>query len=233
MSHAVPSLLFVDGIDGSGKSTLAEGLCSNLRVQGVCVALFHVDDFRKPVDWTAAGNTQAEAYYNDYYDLLTLEFVLDEVAKGASQVRLPVFFEDQPRAWNVIELPRCDLVIVEGVFTQRLANATGAGLLYVDLSWQAARERILARDQAKGRSPAEIEARIDGRYFPGQRRYEAQCSPRKKAHWLASFHDEQGAPSMKIQRTKLALPWPHALAEQVGQQLSQQAPLNAINSANG
>jgi|GEM_PF-5089124 len=236
MSNAAPSLLFIDGIDGSGKSTLAEGLRGQLASEGLKVTLFHVDDFRKTVDWTAAGNAQAEAYYNDYYDLLTLELVLDEVGKGATQVRLPVFAEGQPRTWSVLEIPRCDLVIVEGVFTQRIANAIGAGLVYVDLSWQAARERILARDQAKGRSPNEIETRIDERYFPGQRRYEAQCSPRKKAHWLASYYEQQGQPMMKVQRTKTALPWPQALAEQVAHQLSRLSHIGlptAIDPANG
>ena len=233
MTNTAPSLLFVDGIDGSGKSSLAEGLRGQLASEGLSVTLFHVDDFRKSIDWTAAGNTQADAYYNDYYDLITLELILDEVAKGARQVRLPVFCEGQPRTWSVLEIAGCELLIVEGVFTQRIANAAGAGLVYVDLSWQAARERILARDRAKGRSPAEIETRIDERYFPGQRRYEAQCSPRKKAHWLASFPDQQRAPTMKIHRTKLPLPWPHALAEQVTLQLSQQGLPTAIDSANG
>jgi uridine kinase len=233
MSKNPPSMLFVDGIDGSGKSTLAENLRASLATEGVGATLFHVDDFRKPVDWAASGNTQADAYYNDYYDLLTLELVLEEVVRGATEVRVPVFTEAQPRTWSVLEVPRCDLVIVEGVFTQRIANATGAGLVYVDLAWQAARERILARDQAKGRTPAEIEARIDGRYFPGQRRYEAQCAPRKKAHWLASFCEQQGATPMKVQRTKLALPWPPTLAEQVSLHLSHLGQSTAIDSANG
>jgi hypothetical protein len=50
-------------------------------------------------------------------------------------------------------------------------------LIVLEVSAAEARRRILARDQAKGRTPEEIAGRIDRRYFPAQARYRAACDP--------------------------------------------------------
>lgn len=227
MTTRGPALLFVDGIDGSGKSTLASALHDHLQTIGVKTALLHVDDFRKPIDWQAAGARQAEAYYNDYFDLLTLDLVLEALTGGKPNVRVPQFRQGESPSWSVMEASGVALVIIEGVFTQRLPMATQGALLYVDASWATTRDRILLRDQAKGRSFAEVTMRIDERYFPGQSRYETQCGPRKKAHWLATPDLVPGRPGFRVQRTKVALPWPNDLAADVTKALCQLFTVNA------
>lgn len=224
-----PALLFVDGIDGSGKSTLASALHDQLQASGVRTAVLHVDDFRKPVDWQAAGAMQAEAYYNVYYDLLTLDLVLEALTSGHPDVRVPKFHEGESPLWSVMEASGVQLVIVEGIFTQRLSMATQAALLYVDASWATTRDRILLRDQAKGRSYAEVTMRVEERYFPGQSRYETQCGPRKKAHWLATPCPALDGPGFRVQRTKVALPWPNKLTAEIARAFCQLFTVNAID----
>ncbi|MDX2024646.1 MAG: hypothetical protein SF187_30670 [Deltaproteobacteria bacterium] len=221
-----PLLLFVDGIDGSGKSTWARQASDALRAMGTSVWPLSVDDFRTPVDWHAHGAAQAQAYYDEYFDLQLLDDVLRDVARGQRKLRLPVFTEGHPRAWQEVQIEACDVVLLEGVFTQRLATAAGAGLVYVDVEWALARERILVRDQAKGRTASDVNDRIDQRYIPGQRMYEVQCRPRSRAHWVATF--DKASEALRLTRTANDLP-PHPLWPQVEQAIYKASARPAMN----
>lgn len=224
---APPLLLFVDGIDGSGKSTLARQLSHALAAIAINTWQLAVDDFRKPVDWQAAHDAQARQYYDDYFDLALLDDVLQRAIEGQTSLSLPVFTEGQARAWKTTWLAPCDVILLEGVFTQRLAAAAQAGLVYVNVDWAVARDRIVARDQAKGRSATDVNNRIDARYMPGQRTYEAQCQPKTRAHWLARL--PLLGEGLKLQRTEKPLP-PHPLWPQVQQALYKACATPAKNA---
>ena len=199
-----PLLLFVDGIDGSGKSTLARQIAQSFVAAGLGTFALSVDDFRKPVDWQAAPGRAAQLYYEDYFELGLIDDVIRGVMAGQDLTRLPVFIEGQPRTWRDVNTGGCQVILLEGVFTQRLTTARNAALVYVHVDWQMARERIMARDQAKGRTPAEVTNRIDERYLPGQRRYETECLPYTRAHWLASL--AQPDKGLHLTRTGTPLP---------------------------
>jgi uridine kinase len=175
-------ILTIDGIDGSGKSTFARRLLAALAGEGVPGALVSIDDFRRPLDW-AAVDSEADAYYDRYFDLALCERCLAAFAAGAPGVTIPQFdpvAERSARARDLV-FEGAAAAIVEGVFPLRVPSAAAGLVIYLDTSPGEARRRILERDLAKGRSREDILRRIDRRYAPGQARYHAAFDPRGRA----------------------------------------------------
>ena len=147
----------VDGLDGSGKSRFAVSLAAALSASGRPASLLHVDDFRRPTDFSQlAPEAEAALYYERYFDFAAVGEALS--------------------AWAEAEADGA-VLILEGVMLLRAALPPGTPLIVLEVSAAEARRRILARDQAKGRTPEEIAGRIDRRYFPAQARYRAACDP--------------------------------------------------------
>ena len=152
----------IDGLDGSGKSRLAVALADTLTAAGHPATLLHVDDFRRPLDFQGLDELAEKAlYYDQYYDFAALGQALAERARAA--------------------IPGA-VTIVEGVMLLRAPLPAGTWLILLDARSEEARNRILARDRAKGRSPEEIEHRIAFRYFPAQARYWFENDPGARAH---------------------------------------------------
>jgi uridine kinase len=151
----VTRIVAVDGIDGSGKSRFATALVKACGADDVPAMLFHVDDFRRHLDFAGLdADAETSLYYERYFDLEALDRMLAPLAQSTG---------DGP------------LAIVEGVFTLRLPTVAAAGALVVlNVSPDEARRRILERDRAKGRSDDEINHRISRRYFPSRERYRAE-----------------------------------------------------------
>lgn len=184
MSRTTPhkTLITIDGLDGSGKSTFARGLSIALERAGVLSVLVRVDDFRRAMDWAAAPS-EADAYYDHYYDLARCEQTLAAFLAGSSGVDVPTF--DIPSERVVGSRPLvfegCAVAVVEGVFPLRLPSVAEGTLIYLETSETEARRRIIARDLNKGRTREEITRRIDRRYFPSQARYRDAFGPRERA----------------------------------------------------
>jgi len=157
--QSAPRFVLIDGIDGSGKTRFAERLGEGLRARGLTVTELHVDDFRRPVVWSDPRG-EAEVYWNDYFDLHALE------QRMRTQCRNGGF------------------VLVEGIFTLRLAESAAMPLIYLEVGFEEAAHRILERDVALGRSASEVMHRIEARYFPTQRRYRAEYDPVGRATLL-------------------------------------------------
>ena len=147
----------VDGLDGSGKSRFAASLAAALSADGQPASLLHVDDFRRPADFSElAPEAESALYYERYFDFAAVGDALSAWVQGPADGAV---------------------IIVEGVMLLRAALPSGTPLIVLEVSAAEARRRILARDQAKGRTPEEIAGRIDRRYFPAQARYRAACDP--------------------------------------------------------
>jgi uridine kinase len=147
----------VDGLDGSGKSRFAGSLAAALSAVERPASLLHVDDFRRPTDFSQlAPEGEAELYYERYFDFGAVGDALSAWVGGAADGAV---------------------LILEGVMLLRAALPAGTPLIVLEVSAAEARRRILARDQAKGRTPEEIAGRIDRRYFPAQARYRDACNP--------------------------------------------------------
>ena len=147
----------VDGLDGSGKSRFAASLAAALSAAGRQASLLHVDDFRRPTDFSGLSpEAESALYYERYFDFTAVGDALSAWARSAADGGVS---------------------ILEGVMLLRAALPAGTPLIVLEVSAAEARRRILTRDQAKGRTPEEIAGRIDRRYFPAQARYRASCDP--------------------------------------------------------
>lgn len=176
------SILTVDGVDGSGKSTFARWLAGALAAEGVPGVVISIDDFRRPVDWARVAS-EADAYYDAYYDLAGCERCLAAFAAGAPGAAIPAFdpVTERPAPPRELAFGDAAVAIVEGVFPLRVAPASAGLAIYLDTSPAEARRRIVERDLGKRRTREEIERRIERRYAPGQARYHAELDPRGRA----------------------------------------------------
>jgi uridine kinase len=202
---AARALIAVDGLDGSGKSTFAQQVVAALASDGLVAALFRVDDFRRPVDWARAGPrpTEADLYYDEYYDLDGLERALQAFAAGATSVTIPRFDPATEGLDGARELPLAgaSVAVVEGVFALRVPSAAAGLVIYLEVDRAEARRRIIERDLRKGRSREAIQHRIDARYFPAQDRYHAAFDPCGRA---AVVLDNRALGAPRIRRRDLA-----------------------------
>jgi len=159
-----PNLILVDGIDGSGKTRFAEHLVAALSTGQSRPVLVHVDDYRREVNW-ADPRGEAEVYWRDYFDLAAIDRAITRLRSEGR------------------------LVVVEGIFTLRLAAAPEAALIYLEVTYEEAERRILQRDTAIGRTPDEVRHRTSMRYFPAQRKYRALFRPVDRAALLIDNSD--------------------------------------------
>lgn len=166
------AVVLVDGIDGSGKTSFAGLLADTMRLGGAEVALVHVDDFRRSVAWNHPAG-EAAVYWDQYFDL---EAAGREVGRAVADGQV---------------------VVLEGIFTLRLPAVAGAPLVYLEVDYSIAADRIFRRDTARGRTPEDVRHRIEARYFPAQRRYRAEYLPCDRA---AVLIDSTDAASMRLVR---------------------------------
>jgi uridine kinase len=178
-------IITVDGIDGSGKSMFARRVESAFAAAGIATAMVRVDDFRREVSW-GDGASEADVYYDSYYDLAMCERVLRSFVDGGGPIEIPAWdnLTDRNNGTRTVDLTAATVVIVEGVFPRRIPTIEAGLGIYLATTEGEARRRILERDQKKGRTQAEVQRRIDHRYFPTQRRYHAQFSPQERADVL-------------------------------------------------
>jgi len=213
------AVVAIDGIDGSGKSTLAGRLLERLRAGGAGAVLLRVDDFRRAIDWSRAGKSELDLYYDDYFDLPRLDGCLRDFLDGRGAIDVPVYDAGAggPRAGETrrLDLAGVAVALVEGVFVQRLpcVAAPPAATIYVQASPHEARRRILDRDVAAGRTSAEAARRIDVRYFPAQGRYQAACDPAGRAAVVVDNEDLRAPRVLRFEATRLPAPVARALAE--------------------
>ena len=212
-------LLGVDGVDGSGKSFLAERLGAALGEVGLPTVLLRVDDFRRPIDWRQAGRSEAEVYYDDYYDLALLDACASRFLAGADAVEIPAFDSRVERhvGTRTVEFGPASVALVEGVFALRLQVVrASAAVVYLRTTLPEAQRRILARDTARGRTADDVMHRIAARYFPAHERYVRECDPVGSAAALID-HETLGGPTLvRLDRARLGPVVAEALSRAMG-----------------
>jgi uridine kinase len=186
-------LITVDGRDGTGKTLWAEAFAERCRERGLGTCVLHVDDVRRPIDSDAPGADEAALYYDAYYDLPALQRCVEAYLAGAARCELTVFDGNTETLGETraFELQRVAVLIVEGVLVLRLPAAEHAFHVHLQSDPHEARRRVSARDQARGRAPAEIDRRITRRYGPAQARYEREHRPAQRADLLLDTTDPQ------------------------------------------
>jgi uridine kinase len=196
----------VDGIDGSGKTCFGARLLRGCARHGVRVAVIGVDEFRRPRDWRQPGRRESDIYYEEYYDLVGLDGCVGRFRNGNHVVRVPVYDPVAERVTGVLErdLRGTEVLVVEGVFVQRMPTVRGSFVIYLRTSLERAVERIVARDLARARPRAEIERRIRERYLPSQLRYFLELAPERRAHMVID-NDDYASPRL-VREDAQALP---------------------------
>lgn len=207
------TIIAVDGIDGSGKSYFGRNLAEACRQRGIEPVLLTVDQFRQPTRWNEPGADETELYWSSYYDLEAADACLSAFLEGANSHAVPVFDNVVERVTGARELDMADreVLILEGVFTLRIPAVARALLAYLQVSFEEAQRRIVERDMPKGRTRAEVQRRIDMRYFPTQRRYIAEYGPQDRAHVII---DNETIGAARVVRSNLDS-LPHELREVV------------------
>jgi uridine kinase len=185
----------------------AEGLVAGLAAAGIPAALFHVDDFRRPLDWTRTDRSEADLYFDEYYDLGLIERCVLAFNARAPEIDIPIFDSVTERlvGRRRLALAGADLAVVEGIFALRIPAAARGLVIYIEAGEEEARRRILERDLQKGRSREVIEHRLMARYLPGQRRYQAAFHPRERADVVID-NDTLGSPRVRKRQLDEVLP---------------------------
>jgi uridine kinase len=209
-------LVAIDGIDGSGKSMFAAALTAALAANAVPPVLLRVDDFRRPVDWSRADKSEADLYYDEYYDLPLLDRCLRDFLDGGNSVEIPHYDTASERLSGTrqVSYGAATVVVVEGVFVLRIPTvAARAAVIYIETTAEEASRRILSRDVARGRSPQEVQRRIEARYVPGQTRYRAALDPVARAAAVIDNQDPETPRSLRLDGARFPAPVAQALGE--------------------
>jgi hypothetical protein len=161
------ALVLVDGRSGSGKSTFASRLAGMLGA-----AVVRTDDVAwhlHPTDWAAA----------------LAEGVLAPWRRGEAVSYRPPGWVAKGRPGSV-EVPACEVLVVEGVGAGRASLAATADLVvWVQSDRDEARRRGLARDVELGRTRAEAEAFWDD-WMRSEEPFLAEEQPWTRAHLVVT-----------------------------------------------
>jgi uridine kinase len=191
MTGAVRQLVSVSGIDGCGKSTMGRRLRAAMGARGFPAVLLHVDDFRRKCDWTRTDRSGGDLYLEEYFDVRAIDACVDAFLAGHDRVDRPRFDPVAEAVDGVIEvdLRGAAALIVEGVFTRRLARADDYFQLYLLTSFEEGKRRMIERRDPPWRSISDFEHRIEQRYFAAQRRYLVEQTPEAKADVVVDNED--------------------------------------------
>lgn len=174
-------IVTVDGIDGSGKSTFVDRLAAGLSVEGLVPCVVRIDDFRRPVDWSAGD--EASLYYERYFDLGSVGKLAAAFAAGSPSLTLPTFdgLAGVPGQNRTVTPGPTAALLVEGVFIRRISWPEPAWHIYLDVPFETGHSRVLARDVARGRAQSDVDRRWRLRYRPAQERYLGEHRPAQDA----------------------------------------------------
>lgn len=153
-----PFILGVAGGTCSGKTTVAERLCEMIggdRIALIKLDSYYVDQPELPLEVRERANYDHPEAFD--WDLLISH--LDTLAKGGA-IEVPVYdYAAYARTGQVVRIPRCDVVVVEGILVLYEPGVREMFDLkvYVDADADLRFIRRLQRDVAeRGRTPASI-----------------------------------------------------------------------------
>lgn len=201
-----PIKVAIDGIDAAGKTTLADAVAAVMEAGGREVVRASIDGFHRPRSERAArGALSALGYYEDSFDYGRLEEALlaplSDRHPGGFHRKVFDYRNDRPAAVEA-EMCRSDAILLfDGVFLFRPEiNARWDYRIFLDVSFDEALRRAVARDSATMGGDAATEERYRKRYLPGQELYFRRVGPRSLADVVILF-DDPSAPEIASTET--------------------------------
>ncbi|MGO5013739.1 kinase [Niallia sp. Sow4_A1] len=172
----------VDGLSRSGKTTMVKKLEASLLERGLSVKVLHIDDYI--VERNRRYHTGYEEWYEYYHlqwDVQALQEKLFKKLKNATEIQLPTYnSQSDTQQIEIISLLHTDLIIMEGVFLQRI-------------EWRDFFDFILYLDCPKeirfSRERKETQLNLDkfkNRYWKAEDYYIEKECPKKRANIV--FH---------------------------------------------
>lgn len=179
----------IDGLGGAGKSTICETLRAELSDYGYQVILLHIDEL------ITKRNVRYNSQYSEWQCYYDLQWRFDyfrnivERIKSAEESEIDIEIYDKDNDDYMIQkelLGEKTLILVEGIFLQRKEyNQIFDYMIYIDVPEEVRLQRVLGRDTYIG-NDKEITEKYENRYFPAERKYVEEYSPKESADYIIS-----------------------------------------------
>ncbi len=185
----------IDGIDAAGKTTLGDELAQMLEAAGRPIIRASVDGFHRPrSERYQRGPDSPEGYYEDAFDYPALrERLLLPLGPGGNRQYQRAIFDfrtDTPLPAGEEEAATNAVLLFDGVFLLRPELADHWEYrIFVDVSFEVALERALARDQRLFGSAEAVRSRYAQRYIPAQRFYLQTARPKEHTDAIIENND--------------------------------------------
>jgi uridine kinase len=182
-----PIRVGIDGCDTAGKTTLADELVAPLAELGRPTIRASLDGFHNPSSVRhQRGRDSPEGYFFDSFNTdAVIESLLRPLGPaGSAHYRRAVFDfrTDQPVTVSTEIASPNAVLLFDGVFLHRRELVSFWDFsIFLHVEFETVLRRAEARDAGMFGSIAEVRARYERRYIPGQRLYFAMCSPSRCA----------------------------------------------------
>jgi pantothenate kinase len=158
-------LIGISGGPGTGKSTFAARTVEELAAKGVTAAVVPMDGFHLPDAELASRGLLASKGAPATFDRAGLEALLERLREAAVPVLAPAYSrESHAVVPDAIEVgPDVRIVLVEGNYLGLWPSTTALldEIWKLDVPWEVARDRLIARRVSTGRDPREAAEWVD------------------------------------------------------------------------
>jgi uridine kinase len=180
-------LAAISGIDGSGKGYITGQLAAGLARHGAKVANINIDGWLNLPTKRFSATEPAEHFYQHAirFPEMFAQLVLPLKAHRSHRV-VADFAEETATAYrpHQYQFDDVDIILLEGIFLLKRAHRRHFDIaLWVDCSFETARERALRRGQ-EGLPADETIRAYETIYFPAQRIHFVRDDPRRAAHLI-------------------------------------------------
>ena len=158
-------VLGITGMPGSGKSTFAERLVEEFAAEGVAAVAVPMDGFHLPDAELESRGLAAVKGAPATFDRAALEDLLTRLRDTSATITAPAYSRDLhavvPDAIEVA--PEVQIVLVEGNYLGLWPGVRDRldEIWRIDVPWEVARERLIARRIATGREPESATEWVD------------------------------------------------------------------------
>ncbi|WP_144510808.1 AAA family ATPase [Bacillus sp. FJAT-22090] len=175
-----PYLVGIDGLSGAGKTTITETITKELTAEGYKVVVIHIDDLIvEQAKRYSTGHPEWYEYYYLQWDALDIkENLFEAVHQKLDQLHLKYYDKERDqRYWKDINLAQCNIILIEGIFLQRIEwSAFFDCMIYLDCPKEMRYERVLLRDTYIGDMNERLK-KYERRYWMGEDYYVKERNP--------------------------------------------------------